>query len=361
MIQKIKVLVVDDSALMRKKICDIINNDKELEVIASARDGEDAVNKARELRPDVITMDVNMPGMDGLTALQYIISENICPVVMLSSLTQEGAIITFEALELGAFDFVAKPGGTISLKLEEVAKELVTKVKFAAKSGTLEKIQRFRQNKRRWTEKIAEKKAAQQLSSTEVTKAVAIGVSTGGPKVLSDIIGDLPADLNAVVFIVQHIPPNFTASFADRLNKLAKFTIKEAETGELLKNNIGYLGKGGYQLLINRLTPNVPPRIRLSTKPNHLFMPSVDIMMESVVNIFEERTIGVLLTGMGSDGADGMVKIRKKGGITIAESEETAIVFGMPSEAISRGGAEIIAPSYRIADKIVESLNRIPD
>jgi len=163
------------------------------------------------------------------------------------------------------------------------------------------------------------------------------------------------------LFIVQHIPPNFTSSFAERLNKAALFTIKEAEGGEVIKNNVGYLGKGGYHLLISRLTPNVAPRIRLSTRPEHLFMPSVNVMMESVLAIFKDRTVGVLLTGMGDDGADAMVKIRNAGGITIAESEETAIVYGMPAEAVARGGVDILVPGYRVANEIVKALRRIPD
>ncbi len=355
----IRVLVVDDSALMRKKISDILNADPEIEVVGTARDGEDGVLKARELRPDVISMDINMPGMDGLTSLQYIINENICPVVMLSSLTQEGALVTFEALELGAFDFVPKPGGTISINLDSVRKELITKIKHAAKTGTLEKIKKYRERKRIWKETKIVKPYVK--SDGLVTKAVAIGVSTGGPKILADIISELPADLGAAVFIVQHIPPNFTTSFAERLNKAAQFTIKEADGGEVLKNNTGYLGRGGYHMLVNRLTPTVEPRIRLSTRPDHLFMPSVDVMMESVLNIFKDRTVGVLLTGMGDDGANSMVKIRKAGGITIAENEETAIVYGMPAEAVARGGVDILVPGYRVASEIVKALKRIPD
>jgi len=355
----IRVLIVDDSALMRKKLSDILNADSEIEVVGTARDGEDGVLKARELRPDVVTMDINMPGMDGLTSLQYIINEGICPVLMVSSLTQEGALATFEALELGAFDFIPKPGGTISINLDAVKKELISKIKYAAKAGSLEKIKKYRERKRKWNETKIHTPPVK--NNDIISKAVVIGVSTGGPKILSDIIADLPADLGAVVFIVQHIPPNFTASFADRLNKLANFTIKEADGGEVLKNNTGYLGKGGYHLLINRLTPSVVPRIRLSTRPEHLFMPSVDIMMESVLNIFKERTVGVLLTGMGDDGANSMVKIKKAGGITIAESEETAVVYGMPAEAVARGGVDILVPGYKVANEIVKALKKIPD
>lgn len=354
----IRVLVVDDSALMRKKITQMLESDKEIKVIATARDGEDAVLKARDLNPDVMTLDVNMPTMDGITALQYIISENICPVIMLSSLTQEGALITYEALELGAFDFVAKPGGTISLKLEEIQKELITKVKFSVRSGTLSKLKNYRERKKAFKESEQKQKNAPLINNEPVTKAVAIGVSTGGPRVLTEIMQQLPANLGATIFIVQHIPANFTGSFAERLNTAANLRIKEAEAGEIVKQNAGYLGKGGFHLLLRQLY-NAPVRIRLSPRPPMLFVPSVDLMMESVCEIFKNKTVGVLLTGMGDDGAESMLKIHKAGGITIAESEETAIVFGMPAEAIKRGAVDKVVPSYKVANEIVKAVNSL--
>ncbi len=352
--KKIRVLVVDDSALMRKKIKEILESDPEIEVIATARDGEDGLNKARQLHPDVVALDINMPGMDGLTVLQYIVNEQICPVIMVSSLTQEGALITYEALEMGAFDYVAKPGGTISLNIEKVAGELIAKVKAAAKSNLYSKLKSRIQKVK---EKPAIKEPKEESLITDVKVAVAIGVSTGGPKTLMEIIPFLPADLPAAVFIVQHMPPTFTAGFAKRLDAYSKIRIKEAEAGDIVKLSHGYLGKGGYHLLLKPRNDKI--LIRLSTIPEHLFIPSVSVMMESVLSVFGKRTVGVLLTGMGDDGVDAMVKIRKAGGITIAESEETAIVFGMPKEAIERGGAEIVAPSYKIADEIVKAVKAL--
>lgn len=355
--KKIRVLIVDDSALMRKALREMLSSDPEIEVVGTARDGEDGVAKAIELEPDVITMDINMPGMDGLTALQYIVDKEICPVIMVSSLTQEGALATFEALELGAFDYVAKPGGTISLNIKKIADELIEKVKIAGRGGVLNKI---RKRLRRTAEQKVELVKKPILAyKGDIKKAVAIGVSTGGPKTLMEIIPELPPDLDAVVFIVQHMPPNFTASFAKRLDQYSQIPIKEAEAGDVVSNNSGYLGKGGYHLLLRRDNVSNDIRIRLSTKPELLFVPSVNVMMEAVLDVFGKNTVGVLLTGMGDDGADAMVKIRRTGGITIAESEETAIVFGMPKEAIDRGGADIVAPSYRIAEEIIRAVRSL--
>ncbi len=348
---KIKVLICDDSALMRKTLERIINSDRELEVIGKARDGEDAVLKARELRPDVITMDINMPVIDGITSLQIIVEEKIAPVIMVSSLTQDGAITTFEALELGAFDYVAKPGGTVSSNMSSVEKELKLKIKAAY----------YYDKKERKSKKYI--KAIQRQSNTTKQinklgndfKAVTIGISTGGPKTIFDVLPYLPLDMNAAVFIVQHMPPSFTSPFASRLDNHCPMKVHEAKGGmEVEPGNI-YLAKGGYHLkLVKRYSGELV--LRTTKKPDHLFIPSVDIMMESVLEYFGSNTIGVIMTGMGSDGAQAMVKIRQSGGITIAESEASSIVFGMPKETIARGGADIVVPSWEIASEIVKAV-----
>ncbi len=359
MSKKIRVLVVEDSAFMRKALKEILESDPEIEVIL-ARDGEDGVTKAREYHPDVITMDINLPGIDGITALQYIISENICPVVMISSLTQEGAVTTFEALELGAFDYVPKPSGTISLDIKESSKEIISKVKQAYKYGKITNLK----HKNYGTKDLSTIRKQQkfpkkpQIQTTKVEIAVAIGISTGGPKVLSEIIPQIPENFGASLFIVQHMPANFTKSFANRLDDHAKFPMKEAEAGEVVHLNHGYVGKGGYHLQL-RKKANGEIMIRLNNEIPHLFVPSVGIMMESVLSVFGKKTIGVLMTGMGDDGADAMVKIKQAGGVTIAESEETAIVFGMPKEAIERGGAEIVVPNYKIVPEILKAIERL--
>jgi two-component system chemotaxis response regulator CheB len=360
MSKKIKVLVVEDSAFMRKELKKILESDGDIEVIL-ARDGEEGVTKAREIHPDVVTMDINLPKMDGITAMQYIVDENICPVLIVSSLSQEGALVTFEALELGAFDYVPKPGGTVSLNIKQVADEIITKVKQAAKSGAMNRIHK-RMNRvkefNRSVSTIFKRNRENSNPNQLIRKAVAIGISTGGPKALSEIIPQIPPEFGAALFIVQHMPPNFTKSFADRLNDHAQIPIKEIEAGDVIMQNNGYIGKGGYQMQL-RQRPNGEIQARLTTELEHFFMPSVGIMMESVLSIFGKNTIGVLMTGMGDDGADAMLKIKQAGGITIAESEETAVVFGMPKEAIDRGGVDIVVPSYKIIPEILKAIRRL--
>ncbi|HCF48641.1 MAG TPA: chemotaxis response regulator protein-glutamate methylesterase [Syntrophomonas sp.] len=348
----IRVLIADDSALMRKTLKRILENDAEIEVVAAARDGNDVVEKAREYRPDVITMDVNMPGQDGITALQYIVHEKICPVIMVSSLTQEGAATTFEALELGAFDFIGKPGGTVSSNMDNVAGELLKKIRLAAsiKQNGRAADQLFRSRKKPELKLKAP-------PTSKMHKAVAMGISTGGPKVIYEVLPLLPPDLNASLFLVQHMPVNFTATFVRRLNESCQLEVVEAQAGMKVEKGALYVGSGGRHLnLVKNSGGDV--LIRLASKPDHLFMPSVSIMMDSVLGVYGSRTVGVIMTGMGSDGADSMVNIRKAGGITIAESEESAIVFGMPGETIKRGGAEIVAPIWDIAGEIVKAVNR---
>ena len=356
---RIKVMIVDDSALMRKALKEIILTDDELEVVGTARDGQDAVEKVKELKPDVITMDINMPVMDGLTSMQYILHDHPeIPVIIISSLTTEGALTTFEALALGAFDYVAKPSGTVSSNIHIVGREIIKKVKLAYKSA----------KRRSWSSRIQAKSMAMQrkatvpvgklqtVQSNDLSAIVVIGASTGGPAALMELLPQLPSDLKAAVLVVQHMPATFTFSFAKRMEQACAIAFKEAEAGDVLVNGRGYLAPGGYQLMLHR----DGRMIRLTTSPVTQFMPSVNVTMDSVLERFGgDKMVGVIMTGMGDDGADAMVKIRKAGGITIAEDESTAVVFGMPKEAIIRGGAEIVVPSYKIADEIVKAVNRI--
>jgi two-component system, chemotaxis family, protein-glutamate methylesterase/glutaminase len=357
--QKIRVLVCDDSALMRKNLKGIIESSSELSVIGIARDGEEAIQKARELKPDVITMDINMPKIDGITALQIIVEEQIAPVLMVSSLTKEGATVTFEAMALGAFDYVSKPDGTVSVHMQAVAHEIISKIKAAANPGTMRRLSRksTSTDKLKHALKTERRLKQSKAGSTLGFKAVAIGISTGGPKTIFDVLPFLPKDLKAAVFLVQHMPANFLTTFAERIDSKCQMKCIEAEPGITVEPGIIYLARGGYHLtLFKKLTQKVI--IRNSQKPDHLFIPSVDVMMSSVFDVFGSDTIGVLMTGMGDDGADSMVKINHGGGITIAESEETAIVFGMPKEAIDRGGALIVKPSWEIADEIIKAVER---
>lgn len=352
--KRVRVLVADDSALMRQTLKRIIAGSPELELAGVARDGEDAVAKARELRPDVISMDINMPKLDGISALQMILQEEICPVVMVSSLTQEGATTTFECLELGAFDFVAKPDGTVSSEMGAVAAELVYKLRAAARAGMRARSPRGAGERRKpYREPFA---AAATAGIRQV--AVALGISTGGPATLQEVLPQIPADFPASLFLVQHMPPSFIASFAKRLDEHCAMKVVEARSGMTVQPGICYVAPGGMHLCLHRkMTGEVV--IRTPVTPQTLFVPSVGVMMQSVLKIYGADTVGVLMTGIGDDGADEMVAIRAAGGHTIAESEQTAVVYGMPREAIERGGASVIAPSHQVAGEILRAVRRV--
>lgn len=345
--------------MMRQTIKKILETDPEIEVIGTARDGEEALKKADALLPDVITMDINMPNMDGLTAMSYLFQnyEDV-RIIMLSSLTQEGALITFEALELGAMDYVGKPSGTVSANLHVVGRELIAKIKAAVHSKR-RRIESRPKISGRAVEHHAKQARVPGVQGDNFKKIVVIGVSTGGPATLMEILPKLPADLDAALIVVQHMPPSFTASFAQRLDNHCDLYFCEAKAGDKLGRGIGYVAPGGSHLLLKKSAVKPEYFIRLTAEPRDaLFIPSVDVTMHAVAELFGPRTVGVLLTGMGSDGADGMVAIRKAGGITIAEDESTAIVFGMPREAIARGGAEIVVPAGKVAEEIVKAVAR---
>ncbi len=349
--KRIRVLVADDSALMRQILKRIIGAAAEFDLVGLARDGEDVVAKAKELRPDVISMDINMPKLDGISALQIILHEKICPVVMVSSLTQLGAVTTFECLELGAFDFVAKPDGTVSSHMGgEVAVELISKLRAAAHRGI---VDRLRGNRERRQPHLPPVRAP--FVKIARKRAVAIGISTGGPATLQEVLPLIPADLPASIFLVQHMPPGFIASFAKRLDDNCALKVVEGRSGMAVEQSVCYVAPGGMHLCLHRKMSGEVV-IRTPTTPVTLFMPSVGVMMDSVLKIYGNDTIGVLMTGIGDDGADQMVAIKQAGGHTIAESEQTAVVYGMPREAIERGGASVVAPSYEVAEKILSAV-----
>ena len=352
--EKIRVLIADDSALMRQKLRQIVEADPELEVAGVARDGEDAIAKARELRPDVVSLDINMPRLDGVGVLQLIMSERICPVVMVSSLTQKGAVTTFECLELGAFDFVGKPDGTVSSNLILLADEIRSKLKTAAVSGTLKRLVSRRERRPSPLAWTPTPKTRASVAASGY-KAVAIGISTGGPVTLMEVLPLLPAEINAALFLVQHMPGSFIHTFVERLNDNCKIEVVEAEAGAEVCPGVCYVAPGEHQLtLYRKSTGDVV--IRTPTQPQTLFVPSVDVMMKSVLQIYGPDTVGVLMTGIGNDGAEQMVAITKAGGHTIAESEESSVVFGMPRQAIENGGARVVAPAWQIAGEILKAL-----
>lgn len=355
---KIRVLVADDSALMRRTLRHVIESEPEFELVGVARDGEDAVQKAREFSPDVISMDINMPKTDGVTALQMIVEEDICPVVMLSSLTQKGAVTTFECLELGAFDYVGKPDGTVSSDLGKVANELVAKLKAAASAGTFRRNGKHRRQMRQGILRDGPAVPSQErLCATKhaAFKAIAIGISTGGPGTIMEVLPQIPQGIGGAVFLVQHMPVSFTNAFARRLNDACDLNVVEAESGMEVQPGYCYVARGDAHLtLYKKLTGQV--LIRTPTTPQTLFVPSVNVMMQSVLGVYGRDTIGVLMTGIGDDGADQMLQIKQAGGYTIAESEESCVVYGMPREVIERGGACEVRPSWEIAKAVMRKL-----
>jgi|UniRef100_A0A7C3WMS4 two-component system chemotaxis response regulator CheB len=350
----IKVLVVDDSALMRKHLCVLLQGAGfQVEI---ARNGQEAVEQVLSWQPDVVTLDVNMPEIDGLTALSLIMAARPTPVVMVSSLTTKGAMATLEALALGAVDYVPKPGGTISLSMEVVAEELLSKVKAAAKARP-RPATKGQLAERRGRDRVPAMKAKSAPRARDGAGLVLIGVSTGGPRTLEEILPELPADFPWPLLVVQHMPPNFTSAFAARLSKLCTLQVKEVSKVEEIETGVIYLARGGTDMVVGERIGKlvVMPR---PESPNHLWHPSVDLLVESAMtHVPAQRLIGVQLTGMGYDGAKSMAELKGKGGRTIAEAEETAVVFGMPKELIERSGATLVLPSYKIAPQLVHWVN----
>lgn len=346
---QIKVLVVDDSAFMRKELKNILESDPEIKVIATARNGEEGLIKTLELQPDVVALDINMPIMDGLTMLQHIMIKSPRPCVIISSLTQDDASITFEALEIGAIDYVAKPSGTISLDISKQKSEIISKIKAASKAKLGKKIKRT---------KIGTKKL-RPLRGDPCSKIVVIGVSTGGPRTLLEIIPKLPMDLDAGVIIAQHMPASFTTTFASRLNSVSKIRVQEAQKGDILENSLVLIAPGGYNMTVTKYIDGKGSMVLLDRSPSTIFVPCINILFNSISRSFGKKVIGVILTGMGNDGVSGLKKIREVGGRTIVEDENTAVVFGMPKEAIKAGAAEFILPVNEISEKIVELVSEI--
>lgn len=356
--RKVRVLVVDDSAFMRKVITDLLEKDPEIEVIGTARDGLDALEKVKQLEPDVVTLDVEMPKMDGLEFLTRQMSIKPLPIVMVSSLTQEGAEITIEALARGAVDFVPKPSGSLSLDMHKVEDDMLKKVKNASRArvrlpkylpSTSRSIRE--REKASLTSDISVEKT-KELPLEPAKKLVVIGSSTGGPSALMEIIPRLPKDLGAGVVVVQHMPPGFTRSLAERINKASQLEVKEAQAGDLLANNRVLIAPGGYHLVVenNKL-------VKTNTDlPVHGVRPAVDVFMESAVKVFGKDIVGVVLTGMGFDGARGMNIIKKHGGRTIAQNEETCVVYGMPRAVVEMGLADRVEPLDKVSVRIEELL-----
>lgn len=340
--EKIRVLIVDDSALMRRILQNILVQDPNIEVIGIAKNGIEALKRAQDLKPDVITLDVEMPLMDGISCLEYLLKQGSYGVIMVSSITKERANATIRALELGAFDFVTKSDNIFDMSSAKKHNEIIEKIKLAYKS--LKKTETFYKVRRKEPDDIVESR----IPSSDLKYIVALGISTGGPRALSEILTEFPADLPAAIVIVQHMPPGFTASLASRLNETCRLNVKEAEDMEELKAGYIYIAPGDYHLTFDSGTDKI--RIKLTKDPPiGGLRPNVDIMMTSLSETKFKNIIGVIMTGMGSDGVKGLLELKENNdAYVIAQDENTSIVFGMPRAAIEKGVVDKTVPLHDI-------------
>jgi two-component system, chemotaxis family, protein-glutamate methylesterase/glutaminase len=338
------VLVVDDSAFMRRVISDILSSTDEFRVVGTARDGNDALKKVHQLDPDLVTMDVEMPGLDGLAALGYIMSETPRPVVMLSAYTVAGGDATLRALDYGAVDFVSKPSGTISLNLETVSDRLLEALRAAASANLSMIPVRLPRAARPARQPAAatpsarrrRRRAPEPGETSEV--AVAIAASTGGPRALAELLPRLRAPLGAAVLIVQHMPAHFTRTFAERLDHMEGLPVREAQEGEPVLRDRVYMAPGDFHMRVTRGVDGVP-RIALDQEPAVWGVrPAADPLFRSVAAVYGARGVGVVLTGMGRDGAEGLREMVAAGGAGIAQDRATSVIFGMPQAAAEHAG-----------------------
>ena len=345
--KKITVLIVDDSALIRNMLAQIINSSDFMEVIGTSADPYEAREKIKQLNPDVITLDVEMPRMDGITFLKNLMRLRPMPVVMISTLTEKGSQTTLEAMELGAIDYIAKPKIEVAEELPKIADEIITKIRIAAKAN----ISALDKNKAMQSTPYKPNLAKKVLKDD--IELIAIGASTGGVEALKVVLSDLPETMPPIV-IVQHMPGTFTSSFAKRLNASVKLTVTEFSGDEkpLLPNNV-YLANGHQHLAIrasgNRVLGNC-----VDSEPVNRHKPAVDVLFDSVAAHIQGRAIAVLLTGMGYDGAEGMAKIKNTGAITIAQDEASSVVWGMPRIAVERDAASYVLGLEKIAPFLIE-------
>jgi len=341
---QVKVLVVDDSFFIRKRLVEMLNSDSEINVVDTAENGLEAIEKVARLRPDVVTLDIEMPNMDGLTALVRIMKEHPTPVVMVSTLTEAGSEAAMTALMRGAVDFIHKPTSFGDTKLYNIKEEIVAKVKIASRARL----------------RLAQSAQPRTIGTSDLVrpgghsnKLVLIGSSTGGPRALLEVLPRLPKNFPAPIAIVQHMPPGpFIKSISKRLEADSEIDVNEAGNGDRLEPGRALIAPGGYHMLIEQGRV-----VKLNHGPSvNSVRPSVDVMMSSAAAVYGSHIIGVILTGMGRDGADGMALIKKKGGRTIAEDESTCIVYGMSRSVIENGDADSVVPIERIANEIVKML-----
>jgi two-component system, chemotaxis family, protein-glutamate methylesterase/glutaminase len=356
---RIKVLIIDDSALVRKMLTEILNSDKEIEVVGAAADPLIAREKIKQFNPDVLTLDVEMPRMDGISFLSNLMRLRPMPVVMVSTLTEEGAEITLDALELGAIDFITKPKLDFSNTIQDYSADLIEKIKVASQARVRATSERRQLSNKIKTLEVQKKNTADvvlQLNSgkrnyklTDII--IAIGASTGGTEAIKEVLLDMPADSPGIV-VTQHIPEKFSASFAERLDKLSSMKVCEATEGQQILPGHVYIAPGNLHLLIERSGARYICRLNDGLAVNR-HKPSVNVLFRSVANQAGQNAIGVILTGMGDDGAEGLLEMKQAGAMTIAQDEQSSVVWGMPGEAVKRNAADDVLSLGKIAQRLI--------
>ena len=351
--KKTKVLVIDDSALVRSLLSEIVNRQPDMECVGAASDPLVAREMIRERNPDVLTLDIEMPRMDGIDFLEKLMRLRPMPVVMVSTLTERGAEVTLRALELGAIDFVAKPRIGVADGLRELADDITAKVRIAAQAQLRRPApaRPIDKSEKPVAARLPVPSAAGRLTSEKV---IFIGASTGGTEATKDVLVELPPDAPAVM-ITQHMPPGFTRSYAQRLDGLCRIRVKEAEDGERVLPGHAYIAPGGLHLSVERSGANYVARVTDGERVNR-HKPSVDVLFRSAARVVGPNALGVMLTGMGGDGARAMREMRDEGSYNVVQDEASCIVFGMPREAIAEGAAHEVLPLHAIAPALLARL-----
>ncbi len=343
--RKIRLFIVEDSILMQKVISDLFANESDFEIVGKAYTGKEALEGIPKVKPDIVTLDVHLPDMDGLNVLKEIMEKFPTRVVMLSAYTQKGAEITMKSLEIGALDFIPKPSGEISLDLYNFKEEIISKIKMAAEVDLNRYLKTF---KGIFVEEVV-----------SINKIVAIVASTGGPKAVMEVMKRLSPDVPAAFLIVQHMPEGFTRSFAERLSWYSRIKTKEAEDGDLIMQGAGYVAPAGFHMVIEKVAEKGKERFRIRLDDTPLvnyIKPSADVTLSSLAEVFGENTIAVVLTGMGKDGLEGAKKIKEKGGVVIAQDEFSSVVYGMPRAVAEAGVADIVVGLSQIPEEIMKRL-----
>ncbi len=347
--QVIKVIVIDDSALMRGILSEIINAQRDMQVVAVASDPLVARDQIKAFNPDVLTLDVEMPKMDGLAFLEKLMRLRPMPVIMISSLTEKGSDITLRALELGAVDYITKPKIDIQHGMQEYSSEIAEKIRMAAQARVRNLVTpaHFAGTKKLSADVVL---PALKSSMISTEKIIVIGASTGGTEALKEVLLTMPPDAPGIL-ITQHMPEAFTRAFAHRLDGLCKISVKEAEDGDRILPGHAYVAPGNHHLLLTRSGSNYVAKLS-DGPPVNRHRPSVDVLFRSAANCAGKNVIGIILTGMGGDGAAGMLEMKQAGAYTFAQDEKSCVVFGMPKEAIAKGGVDEVVPLHDITRKV---------